>query len=116
MYQATEIDEEVDEEEVFKNYRPPTVHGQLAPPPPAPDWAQGCVSCQYGLILPPALTGHWPVYLERCMQFERHELRFCECKAGRAQLTHLRAKAPAERKKEADFLEAFNKAKNGSGV
>jgi hypothetical protein len=106
---------EIDEEEIFKNYRPPTVHGQLAPPPPAPDWAQGCAGCQYGLVEPPALTGAWPIFTERCIQFERHELKFCECKAGRMQLQHLRTKAPAERQKEQAFLDAFNKAKNGAG-
>lgn len=45
-------------------------------------WAEGCGSCNYGILSAPALTGAIEFYLERIAQWREGEIEFCTCRAG----------------------------------
>ena len=53
-------------------------------------WAYGCDSCQFGLILAPALIGHVSVSEQRAIAHVDGLLLYCECQAGHMYRQHLR--------------------------
>ena len=61
--------------------------------PKGPSWSEGCYNCSHGIVKAPELTRTVPLYLERLVQFDAHEIEFCSCKAGvcyAVSLTNLR--------------------------
>ena len=69
-----------------------------------------CPTCSFGLINPPPLTGSLPLYRERCLQYDMHELTFCECQAGQDYRRYLAKKSRTENEREAKDAQAFNRS------
>lgn len=69
-----------------------------------------CPLCSFGLLNPPPLTGSLPLYRERCLQYELHELTFCECQAGQHYRRYLAKKSWTENEREAKDARAFNRS------
>lgn len=69
-----------------------------------------CPQCSFGLINPPALTGSLPLYRERCLQYDMHELTFCECRTGQDYRRYLAKKSRTENEREAKDAQAFNRS------
>ncbi len=69
-----------------------------------------CPQCSFGLINPPPLTGSLPLYRERCLQYDMHELTFCECQAGQQYRRYLAKKSRTENEHEAKEAQAFNRS------
>ena len=69
-----------------------------------------CPQCSFGLISPPPLTGSLPLYRERCLQYDMHELTFCECRTGQDYRRYLVKKSRTENEREAKEAQAFNRS------
>ncbi len=68
-----------------------------------PEWAAGCDSCKYGIVLAPELTGACELYLERLVQAIAGDVTFCACQAGvraRANLLNRRQRLIGEARKD----------------
>lgn len=101
-----------------EEYTPPTIRlwvskqSQLRQPEPSiikPAGLGDCPQCSFGLINPPPLTGSLPLYRERCLQFDMHELTFCECQVGQDYRRYLAKKSRTENEHEAKEAQAFNR-------
>lgn len=54
------------------------------------EWAKGCASCSYGMVIAPDILKHLTVAEGRAMQMDCDMIVFCECKAGHMQRQYLR--------------------------
>jgi len=102
-----------------EEYTPPTIRlwvskqSQLRQPEPSiikPAGLGDCPQCAFGLINPPPLTGSLPLYRERCLQYDMHELTFCECRTGQDYRRYLAKKSRTESEREAKDAQTFNRS------
>jgi hypothetical protein len=55
-----------------------------------PEWAKGCESCKFGIVLAPDILAAFPISEGRAVQAGEGMIVFCNCKAGHLYRQHLR--------------------------
>lgn len=55
-----------------------------------PEWAKGCESCKFGIVLAPDILAAFPLGEGRAVQAAEGMITFCTCKAGHLYRQHLR--------------------------
>lgn len=55
-----------------------------------PDWARGCPSCEFGIVVAPDILAAFPINESRAMQAAEQLVEFCDCRAGHMYRQNLR--------------------------
>lgn len=58
--------------------------------PSGPEWARGCESCEYGLVVAPEIAPLLNTSEGRAMQMDEGMIEFCNCRAGHMYRQYLR--------------------------